>query len=265
MRKTAKVLSLVLIVLLIGSVFSQQILAEEEGAPRGFVDWLIGVIGYFIDEHDQSSQAHCFYFDEDCNVGIGTTSPEYPLDVNGDVRGGGGVAFGNDGVIGLGGEQFDNFYKLFDFSHTITDFSSSEYWEPLSSHITLDPTIDLTGDNATTIYGHDIITFTAQSNDKDFWYVEGGYIGAWHRGAGTIDNLAGAGIAADNVDSGNVTFQVGAYIASGAEGTGSITDNFGLSVWSGHTGTGGTIANDYSVYIKSPWHDRPLTNHYGLY
>ncbi len=82
MKKTAKILSIMLIVLLIGTLTTQKIFAGEDDS-KGFIDWLYGVIQYFVGEHDQTSQAHCFVFDEECNVGIGTTIPESRLDVEG--------------------------------------------------------------------------------------------------------------------------------------------------------------------------------------
>lgn len=55
------------------------------------------------------------------NVGIGTNTPDHPLDVAGDAKLSGRVAAGNDGGIGSSG-IFD---RVFDFSHTITDFSGT--------------------------------------------------------------------------------------------------------------------------------------------
>ena len=81
------------------------------------------------------------FWSDGTNLGIGTMIPQYPLDVDGDVRASGRVAFGNDSVIGL------NSYsdQIFDFSHTITDFSSSPLWDVMHSEITFDPQTNLTG------------------------------------------------------------------------------------------------------------------------
>ena len=100
--------------------------------------------------------------------------------------------------------------------------------------------------------------------------MQGPYLGAFHEGGGHVDVLAGGAIGAQIIGTGSVDRQIGAYIYSFLGGygvsTGAIQNNHGLEIFTGNDGeAGATIANDYSMYVYSPYHAQPMTNHYGIY
>src|SRR5262249_6399459 len=67
------------------------------------------------------------------NVGIGVANPAYSLDLFGDLRGQGRIAFGDLAEFGAGSGAFAGYERFFDFSQRIQDFSSSTYFSPLIS------------------------------------------------------------------------------------------------------------------------------------
>lgn len=195
-------------------------------------------------------------------VGVGTSTPVHPLDVAGDVKLRERLAVGNDASFGIGWVDFD-------VSHIHTDFETSVYWTPFRSYITFDPNIDLFPPDSL-LYSHDFECLTPATNDHDFNYLQGPYLGAFHKGGGNVGLLAGGNIVAQTIGAGSVDYQIGGYIASilgiGGEGTGTIQRNEGLEIITGNAGAAGaTITNDYSMYVFSPNHDQPMTNHYGIY
>jgi len=52
MKRTAKIVSALLVLILVGAFITHAVSAREEGSERGFIDWLIGVIEYYIGERD---------------------------------------------------------------------------------------------------------------------------------------------------------------------------------------------------------------------
>jgi hypothetical protein len=197
------------------------------------------------------------------NVGIGTNTPAHPLDVIGDTKLGGRMAAGNDGEIGPVGIGD----RIFDFSHTITDFSSALNWEPFRSLITLDSPTDLPNSG---IYGHLLETRIPFGNVSNYNYVQGPWMAVDAFGDGDIQSLTGATIEAVSIGAGTIADQIGAFVFSaggnvGGIGGTTIVDNRGLYVGSGHFGLAGSVTRDYSLYIDSPYHERPLDNHYGIY
>ncbi|HEY3244913.1 MAG TPA: hypothetical protein VGM03_16350 [Phycisphaerae bacterium] len=206
------------------------------------------------------------------NVGIGTSSPAYPLDVASDTRLAGRLAAGSDGVFGVAPSGwYAGYAHVFDMSHTISDFSSTDSWEPFLSLITLNSPIDLTGPNATYIYGHEIEALVPETNSASYRYVQGPYCGAFHAGTGNVEIMAGGNFVSQIIESGTADWMGGGYCYSGVGGsinntsTGSIIANHGLEIGSGHYGSGGSITNDYSLYVYTPDHLQPLINHYGIY
>jgi hypothetical protein len=194
------------------------------------------------------------------SVGVGTSTPMHPLDVAGDTKLRERLAVGNDAGFGIN-------YADFDVSHIHTDFATSAYWTPFRSYITFDPNIDLL---PSSIYSHDFECLTAATNDHAFDYLQGPYLGAFHQGGGHVGLLAGGNIVAQTSGAGSVDVQIGGYIASylgtGGAGTGTIQRNEGLEIITGNAGAAGaSIINDYSMYVFSPNHAQPMTNHYGIY
>jgi hypothetical protein len=193
-------------------------------------------------------------------VGIGTTAPAHELDLVGELRGSSRVALGDDAVIGLSG-YYD---RKIDLSYRITDFSSSQDWTPLSSYMTLDPAVDLTGPNATYVYSHDIIVWTAASNTKDFEYVQGPYLAAFHDGSGTVEYLWG-GLVGAEASNGQVNELGGVTVFAEGQDAAQIGDVYGLSVYTGHSGPGGSVQDNRGIYVATPIQGAPIQNNYGIY
>lgn len=234
--------------------------ARQKVGPVPYALKVAGIDGHSLDAAD-GSPTDVVYVNNDGNVGVGTTAPAHKLDLHGDLKGNGRVGLGSDSTIGPAG----GYDTIFDFSHTITDFSTANNWSPFRSYITLDPNASLNFPSA--IYGHDLETTIARGNTQDFDYVQGPYLGAFHRGDGDVDTLNGTTLGAQHFGPGTINFQVGAYVYSGASGLGTITNNYGLGIDCGHENPAGTIQNNYAIFIGSPLPHAvgPLQNHYGIY
>jgi len=205
-------------------------------------------------------QTRGMYCDAAGNVGIGTTSPEHPLHLDGDLRSEGRVALCGDGSFGPG----SYWSWILDLSETITDFSSTTGWNPFVSVFTCDPAEDLTGTNKKYIYSHYLTAEIPDTNDKDFEYIQGPYLAAFQWGSGTLNLLGGGWLGAESFD-GHVLWQIGAEVTSDASKIATITDNMALVLESGHRGTAGSIANNYALHVYTPHHTRPIDNSYGIY
>jgi len=193
-------------------------------------------------------------------VGIGTMTPEHRLDVAGHVRARDRCAFGADASIGP-----DIYWDwLFEFSDTITDFSTASSWDPWASWIALDPDQDLVGPSETWIYSHDLYVHTVPGNDKDIYSLNGPFLLADHQGSGTIHTLGGAFIGATNTGTGHVGVQYGGYIVARGHAASTVGTNVALGVASGHTGSG-SIDDDRGLLIAAPAAGGTITNHYGLF
>ncbi len=196
--------------------------------------------------------------------GIGTT-PEHAFHLSGDMRVQGRVAIGNDAYFGLGSGSYPEFDRLYDFSHVITDFSSSPNWSPVLSVFTIDPDSDLMD---TQIYGNSFEAHTAEDSDRDMAFVNGLAGGAVHRGTGTISNLFGGFMfSGPQGPAGTVKRNFGMFVGAhvGFESTGSITDNIGITIGTGHLGDGGSIQTDIGLRIQTPYNDQPIDTNYGIY
>ncbi len=88
MKKAAKIVSVLLVVFLVGTLSTQKIFAGEDGTKKGLLTLIVNIAQRVVGEHDQASQAHCFDFNTLCRVGIGVTDPEYTLEVMDMGRGG---------------------------------------------------------------------------------------------------------------------------------------------------------------------------------
>ncbi|TAH37007.1 MAG: hypothetical protein EYC70_08470 [Planctomycetota bacterium] len=194
-------------------------------------------------------------------VGVGTTTPAASLDVAGDLLSRGRMACGNSAVFGAGGSPYE---RIFDFSHSITDFSASRDWTPFSSYFWIDPAVDLTGANEKGIYSHDLEVIVPPGNTQDMYYLQGPYLGTFHEGSGSIDILAGT-LSIVNASGDVNDSEVGMTIYSVASDSATVNNNVGLEVLTGHYGLGGSIGTQYGMYVYTPYTDSPIMNHYGLY
>lgn len=182
------------------------------------------------------------------------------ITATGDLKGTSRTAFGNNSTIGVSG----SYDKVWDFSHTTTDFSSSTAWDGLRGNFLIDSGVDLTGGATTAITGYDLNSSIKSGNIKNYSFLTGLYSAAFHSGTGTVTTQVGSSIGSEGLSSGNITDQIGAFIFADHNGTGSSTTNTGLGVISGHAGSGGAITTDTTVEIYTPAHARTLTTHKGL-
>ncbi|MCX6765623.1 MAG: tail fiber domain-containing protein [Candidatus Moranbacteria bacterium] len=215
-------------------------------------------------------------------LGIGTTSPLAKLTVSGDFVATGRISAGND-AMGRVTNDWD-WPLLFDFSQTLTDFSTYKYWNPLNSTIKVDPTIDLTGADWGGATGAYFETQIPSGNTKNIAFVSALGAGANHYGSGTIDYLTSGTIWATSVGGGDVREMTGLYVYSciyNASNLGSITNNYGIDldvatdgtvtnnygarIRSGAYRAGSSVTTDYGLYIRSPYSNGSIGTHYGLY
>jgi hypothetical protein len=193
------------------------------------------------------------------NVGVGV-APQHPLHTTGNARLDGRLAVGNDGNFG----PFSGIDWFFDLSQIATDFAGATTWTLLSSYLTANPAVDLPNH---ALHSHDLILLIPEGNDSDYYYAQGPYGGAFHYGSGIVEYLPGGNFGAENMRDGTVLDLTGGYFfALGGPGcTGSIGTATAVYAFSGHDGVGGQIDANYAFYAATPYHDRPLMNHYGLY
>ena len=199
------------------------------------------------------------------NVGVGTAEPHHQLHVSGDFRTDARTAAGNDAYIGLGGGPYPDFDRIHDFSHVITDFSSSLVWSPVLSVSTLDPTVDLT--NGEEIYGNSFETHIAEASDKNLGFVNALFGWALHNGTGQVTSLNGGYMASGLQGPGSVLYNHGLFVLSGGGwgSTGDITNNYGITVSTGIWGDGGSIQNNTGLLVRTPYAAYPIETHYGIY
>jgi len=197
-------------------------------------------------------------------VGIGTLAPEHELHVAGDVLVEGRTAFGNDAAIGLGAGPHPTFDRIHDFSHTITDFSSSNLWAPLLCTTTLDPMVDL---GAAQVYCNAFEAHIAEGNDKDVLFLTGLTGGAVHNGTGRVVNFIGELVFADSRSSGEIVHSTALGVVGGGhfESEGVIQNNVGISIQTGHNGIDGSVQKDTGLLIQTPRAARPIGTSYGIY
>ena len=212
-------------------------------------------------------QSSFFNVDPAGNVGIGTTSQNHLLEVAGDVRGTGRMAVGDIASVGAGnyvplGATWDS---VVDFSSQLTDFSTGLDWTAMRSWFEIDPSIDLTGPNATQIYSHDFEVWTAPTNAQDLEVLAGPYLEALHLGSGSVSSLWGTFMGAESFD-GHVHDQAAASVYSAAHDATTVDYNTGLWLATGHHGSGGgSIGTNFGIYVVAPANSSPIGNNYGLY
>jgi len=72
-------------------------------------------------------------------------------------------------------------------------------------------------------------------------------------------------VAAAETFAGSVGVQVGATSIADVNGSATADLNVGLAVLSGHSGFGGSITDNRSLYVLSPFQTSPLTANYGIF
>ncbi len=173
------------------------------------------------------------------------------------------IAIGNDSSLGPAPIYDGSTYnKLFDFSSTITDFSSAIYWAPFKSYVALNPSIDITG---TTIYGHDMEIIIPSTNSKNFGDIFGNYQGIVHFGSGDIaSTTAGVFFSANRGQTGaSSNANYGISVSATAADAVVITSQIGGNFITGSTSSG-TITTNEGIHIVNPSGSGVITNNRGL-
>lgn len=211
--------------------------------------------------------ARGLYVDAAENVGIGTATPQHLLDVAGDFRAETRSALGNDANFGMGGGPWPQFDRVLDFSHVVTDFSSSQYWAPIIATVSLDPDVDLSGANTKEIYANNFEAHVGPTSDKNLDFVNGLYGASSHRGSGHVFNNLGNLLGGVLEGPGSITWNFGIATTAGCGwgSTGTITNNLGISIATGLWGDGGSIANNTGLLVQSPFSAFPIGVNYGIY
>jgi len=201
------------------------------------------------------------------NVGIGVSSPAYELDFLGDLRGNGRIALGNEAEFGTGTGDLAGYARLFEFSERIDDFSAATFWTPLLSATTVDPTMDLTGDNYKIILHALIGGQTPAENTQDITNLHGAEIFARHSGSGQVETLIG-GVADCWLNGGgsiiNATgLAAGAFASALSSGT--IDNAIGIDVFNGSFSADSSVAINTGILIETPGNYGTVGDNYGLY
>lgn len=196
------------------------------------------------------------------HVGMGTVTPGYPLDVAGDVRATGRVAFGNAAAIGIIGPYDDS---VADISSHLTSFPNPNYdWSPMRSFFVVEPPFDLTGANTQRFYSHDLEIYDLPTNPHDIAYLTGPYLYAGHEGSGTVDTLGGTFIGAQ-ASGGHTVDEFGGWVTAWASDSATVDSNTALTVETGHDGASGSIGTNYGIHVLTPVHTSPINRNFGIY
>lgn len=213
-------------------------------------------------------QARGIFTDDAGRVGVGTTEPKHRLHVSGDFRADARAALGNDAYIGMGGGgPWPEYDRILDFSHEVTDFSSSLLWSPILSTVTLNPNVDLIGENSTQIYSNSFTSLVDEACDNDIGFITGLEGAAGHRGSGFVHSNLGGMIGGLLNGPGEIQWNFGivANAGCGHGSTGNIVNNTGIKIDSGLWGDSGSIQNNKCLSIGRPGTVGPIDTNYGIY
>jgi hypothetical protein len=214
-----------------------------------------------------SSNASLFTVLPSGNVGIGTSTPTYPLTVAGNGQVTGHMAIGNSARVNSDTldtwcSSCNNYFNIIS-QDNITDMSDSRgYFGGIADFNLINPAS--TPDPYASYYGIVDYARIPAGNSQNIDSVYGGYFYPTHAGSGTVKQLTGlsAGIYTDG--SGTSTDAYGAYLGNYAASTSKIFNNYVLYVDSTGKAAGATVTNNYGVYINDQ-SGAGSTNSYNLY
>lgn len=177
----------------------------------------------------------------------------------GDVRMIGRTAAGNGAIIG-GSTSFE---AIFDYEHTVTDFSASTLWSYLTFYGTVNPSVNMA---STEVYAADMEANVPSTNTKTMSRLQGLYVQGAHGGSGTVTTIVGGEIYGWSDGTKTVTTirggEIAGFVNSGAP---TVTTIRGLQLKSGHGGSGGSVTTDTTLYVRTPYSNVTPTTHYGIF
>lgn len=194
------------------------------------------------------------------NVGIGTATPQFPLDVasNAQIKGhisAGAAASPDVSHLLYPGLTFSAPLMI---DEKITSTAVDQIGG-LNNFITYDPNADAT---AVGVYGLDNEINIPASNSQTIGSINAMYWAVSHYGSGDVTGqLAGIFGASYNQGSGNVASEYGFYSDTGVNGSGNVTNAYSTYARIFNGGNGGIITNGYGLYLDTI----SATNSYGIY
>lgn len=199
---------------------------------------------------------HSSIFASKFNIGdIGPANPG-SLHIKDSIDGKGRVALGSDATLSpVGGDD-----KFYDFSNTITDFSTGTNWNIFRRLLNVNSLADYSG-----FIASDYLTIqTDPTNSKNYFSIEGFFSETDHKGSGIVTAIFGGGSISANLSNAAIPQQDGFDVYSLNSASGSIGFNTGLFVFTG--ASAGSILNaNYSIFVEAPLTGGTCANNYGLF
>ena len=238
-----------------------------------------GTTNYIAKFTSSSAIGNSLIFDNGTNVGVGTTSPSYKLDVSGTLRstnssyfatGGGNIGIGTTGVTGIGGPILQIHASTYPEIHLTNTTTGEQYQDGTSIHVS----------------GTDLNVWNYESGSINFRTSNSQRVSIASDGNVTLSTIANATTDTDKFlvsDNGVIKYRTGAEVLSDIGGqaaltnpvTGTGTTNYipkftgtssiGNSIiyeTSGLIGIGTTTPSEF-VHIKSSSYGTPLYVEYS--
>lgn len=232
-------------------------ISTSTALANGQVDFSTGV-------NTIGNDSNFFWDNTNKRLGIGTTTPQYPLTVVGSTQITGHSSIG-DGIPD--NPQYEgspaNLNAIFNVSGLLNSGNcDTVVCEGIANY----PQVTYTGTNPGVIIGFDTLPETSPSSTGPISNLLGisGQVGNY--GTGDVATLEGLSFIAANFGNANVSDLAGAYITAANYGlTGKVVTNlYGSWIGADDTGSGSISTNVYSLKIDGNTNEGSVTNNYGL-
>lgn len=194
------------------------------------------------------------------SIGIGTSTPAYPLDVNGNTIIRQHFAAGADSNINSGSLIYPaNTFSVICSLQEQSTVNNVDFLQAQLGYLELNPLADATYQ----AYGMDGEVITNPANNNNFPLITGIYGAALHHGGGNIDTVFGVSGFAYTQSVGTIDLMValeGSVVNSGA---GTVNSGAGLRLFANTNNGGGIITNNYGIFLDDQ--TGVGTNNYNLW
>ena len=179
-----------------------------------------GTTNYIAKFTSSSAIGNSLIFDNGTNVGVGTTSPSYKLDVSGTLRstnssyfatGGGNIGIGTTGVTGIGGPILQIHASTYPEIHLTNTTTGEQYQDGTSIHVS----------------GTDLNVWNYESGSINFRTSNSQRVSIASDGNVTLSTIANATTDTDKFlvsDNGVIKYRTGAEVLSDIGGQAALTN-----------------------------------------